>query len=139
MQFSRTNAVKILNDKKTETSRFWRNCRVRIDGVYMLKCGGWFGRPFARVRVTGVRKEKLALMNEESVKREGYCDLMEFLADLVRLNETKFGKASLAEFSDEEFADLMALERWAIRFEVVVKYGLDSAGEDVGKFEDSFE
>lgn len=122
LSFSRESARKILNGDKTETRRFWEKCRVKVDSLQQAKCEGWYAAPFALLKVVKVWQEALAELDIEAVRREGYEDEMKFLDELVRLNKRKLGRSCTAEMSEGEFAELLAMEPWVVRFELVKRY-----------------
>lgn len=61
----------ILAGRKTQTRRTWDKPRVKVGGVYQARTS-MFGPPFARLRVTGLRRERLGDISSEDVRAEGY-------------------------------------------------------------------
>jgi len=68
----------ILDGKKTETRRIWSNRpRVREGGVYQARESPT-APPFARLKVTSLRREKLQAITIGGVRREGFKKKAEF-------------------------------------------------------------
>lgn len=73
----------ILSGRKTQTRRRWKRPRVRVGSIHEAKTGFKKDDVFARIRITGLRQERLGDISDEDVYREGY-DSREALADVWR-------------------------------------------------------
>ena len=72
----------ILAGRKTQTRRTWDKPRVKVGRIYQCRTS-YYGKPFARVRVTELRRERLGDISDADVYAEGY-DSREALADVWR-------------------------------------------------------
>lgn len=68
----------ILSGRKTETRRTWKIARVKVGKTYQAKTQ-LFGEPFARLLITGLRRERLGNISEESIHAEGYDSIKGFM------------------------------------------------------------
>lgn len=73
----------ILSGRKTQTRRKWKRPRVCVGSIHKAKTGFRKNETFARIRITGLRQERLGDISDEDVPREGY-DSRETLADVWR-------------------------------------------------------
>lgn len=121
LPFKKEFVPMILSGQKTETRRMWDVQRVRENSIHECKCEGWFGPPFARIRVDMVWKEKLSQMSDESAIREGFEDVMHFVAEFVRINSRRFNHMTLADMNEAEFRRVMRTEVYVVRFSLVEK------------------
>lgn len=67
----------ILSGIKTQTRRTWRKPRVQAGSLYQCKTS-YQTRPFAHVRVTNVRRQRLGEMTQEDAVAEGFASVDEF-------------------------------------------------------------
>lgn len=81
----------ILRREKTQTRRIWKRVRVKVGAVHQCYTRpAWVdppGKPFARVKILGVRKERLADISDEDCRREGYPDRDHYVAAVARINK----------------------------------------------------
>lgn len=74
----------ILSGRKTQTRRTWDRPRVKVGSVHQCKTGfGKGDKPFAHIRITGLRQERLGVISDADVRAEGY-ETREQLADIWR-------------------------------------------------------
>jgi len=84
--FKKQHIAPILTGAKTETRRIWpKGPRVRVGAVHQCRTS-LFGEPFARVRVTGLRRERLGDMTDSDAYLEGYDSLEEFYGAWLEIN-----------------------------------------------------
>ena len=102
LTFKREFVAPILQGRKWQTRRLHRP-RVRVGEVYACRVGR-FGEPFARVRVTALRVQRLSEVSEEEARAEGSGSREEFLAVFRRI----YG---LSPADDPEV--------WVVEFELV--------------------
>ena len=75
----------ILNGTKTQTRRVWKTRRVKVGNIYQCKIT-LFGKPFATVKVVGLREEMLGLISKEDCVAEGYPKLYQFMNAWEKIN-----------------------------------------------------
>lgn len=68
----------IIDGKKTQTRRTWSRPRVRVGSVHHVKTR-LFGEAHCRVRITGLRRERLGDISEEDARAEGCSSREEFI------------------------------------------------------------
>ncbi|MGB9886282.1 MAG: ASCH domain-containing protein [Moorellales bacterium] len=68
--FKPEHAELIVSGRKTQTRRLGRK-RWKVGSVHQCRTSRR-AKPFALVRITGVRRERLGDISEEDVRREGY-------------------------------------------------------------------
>src|SRR5690606_38575844 len=61
----------ILVGRKTQTRRTWKRPRVKVGSVHQAKTT-YHDKPFARIKITGLRRQRLGDISTEDVHREGY-------------------------------------------------------------------
>lgn len=89
--------------------------RLVMSGKFLFNSGKsldfWFnknGWKPLRIKITGIKKEKLMSMPFKDLAKEGYDDLLEYLGEFCRLNK----------FDIEEIAEINP-EVWVLEFEVL--------------------
>jgi len=85
----------IVRREKTQTRRDWRRKsgpragepypRVRVGGTYQVRTS-FYSKPVCRIRVTGLRRQRLGDISEHDAKREGFASVEQFIAAWVRIN-----------------------------------------------------
>ena len=98
----------ILAGRKTQTRRLWKKARVRIGGIYEGRTYR-AGKPFVRLHVLDVERERLGNISEEDAVREGYETSAEFLKDFFAMHEGKFRPG----------VDWLDHQVWVMSFEVL--------------------
>lgn len=106
MIFREKHIPPILDGKKTQTRRKGKK-RWNLGAIHTCRIGR-FHKPFARVRILEVWEEPVVEIAPANVKAEGYESREEFLCAFAEINRL-------------EPEDLLELEVWAVRFEVVEK------------------
>jgi hypothetical protein len=67
----------ILEGRKTQTRRLGKK-RWNVGAVHQCRTRLFDGEPFASVRITSVRRERLGEISDDDVEREGYKTLADF-------------------------------------------------------------
>ena len=75
----------ILNETKTQTRRVWKTRRVKVGNSYQCKTT-LFGKPFATIKVVGLREEQLSKISIDDVNAEGYESLHDFMGVWMKIN-----------------------------------------------------
>ena len=86
--FKPAHVPMILDGTKTQTRRLWEKARVRVGAIHQARTQLFNGDPFARLRITALRREPLSEVTEKDVKREGYPDRASYFAAFHRINRT---------------------------------------------------
>lgn len=73
----------ILSGQKTQTRHTGKK-RWRIGSVHQCRLN-YRGEPFAHVRITGVRREKLGAISEADAKKEGYPSVEAYREAFTRI------------------------------------------------------
>ena len=68
----------IVNGRKTETRRLWKQSHVKVGSSYKAKTNFSRKSVFATIKITYVRKERLGSIDSNGVKKEGCKSLDEF-------------------------------------------------------------
>ncbi len=76
--FKREFVEPILKGEKWQTRRLKRP-RVKVGGIYYCKTSRFSSKPFAKIRVTNLRRQRLSKISEEEVKAEGMSSKEEFI------------------------------------------------------------
>jgi hypothetical protein len=97
----------ILDGRKTQTRRLWSKARVRAGGIYEGRTYR-AGKPFARLHMLEIWKERLGDIREEDSVKEGYPTSAEFLKDFFAIHNGKFSPR----------VDWLDHQVWALSFEV---------------------
>lgn len=84
--FRPENVLLVLSGRETQTRRRWRRPRVKVGSVHQAKTGFKKDEVFARIRITGLRQERLGDISPEDVYREGYDTWDEFAAVWRRIH-----------------------------------------------------
>jgi len=84
--FRPENVPLVLSGRKTQTRRRWKRPRVKVGSVHQAKTGFKKDEVFARIRITGLRQERLGDISPEDVYREGYDTWDEFAAVWRRIH-----------------------------------------------------
>ena len=82
----------ILRGEKTVTRRTWRDCRVKIGGVYQCKFGKDMRKADswqAKIKVVDVNRETLHDMTELEARKEGFENLEAFKTLWNEINAKK--------------------------------------------------
>lgn len=69
--FGSKSAEQVMAGTKTATFRKWPKARVKIGGVYDAAKMGYPPAKFARIRVTGLRRMKIAQIDDKLAARDG--------------------------------------------------------------------
>ncbi|MBC7092689.1 ASCH domain-containing protein [Candidatus Bipolaricaulota bacterium] len=81
--FKREHAELILSGRKTQTRRLGRK-RWKTGSIHQCRLSRR-AEPFALVRITGVRRERLGDISEEDARREGYGSAEEYRKAFERI------------------------------------------------------
>lgn len=78
--FRQEHVQPILDGRKTQTRRVWKRPRVRVGSIHQARTNmPWRGgEPFARIRITGLRQERLGEISFADARREGYETIFAF-------------------------------------------------------------
>jgi len=89
--FKPESKAKILAGMKWQTRKLWDRARAREGAEHLvyLRPPMTGEKPFARILVTRVWKERLADMSEEDAVAEGFATKAEFLEQFARINNPK--------------------------------------------------
>lgn len=98
----------ILERRKTQTRRLWSKARIRAGGTYEARTYR-AGKPFARLHVQDIWKERLGDIREEDAVKEGYATSAEFLKDFFAMHDGKFTSG----------IDWLDHRVWVLSFEVM--------------------
>lgn len=97
----------ILRGQKTQTRRIWKRVRVKVGAVHQCYTRpAWAkppGEPFARVLITGLRREKLRYISESDVLREGYLHRDVYISAVARINGISRDEAMETAFDVVDF------------------------------------
>lgn len=69
--FGAKSAEQVLAGKKTATLRKWPKARVKVGEEYDAARMGYPPSKFAKIRVTGLRKIRLAAIDDKLARRDG--------------------------------------------------------------------
>ena len=105
----------ILDGTKNVTRRFWKKRRAVPGSLHQARTG-LFGKPFAKLRITEVYREKVTAITNEDIKNEGYGGRNEYLDVLMEINKGKF----------ETEWDFLQSPVWVVRFKVEEKQEANS-------------
>lgn len=101
----------ILSGRKTQTRRLGKR-RWKVGGIHGCYTRPPFAKggakPFCRVRVTGVRRERMLNISPSDVVAEGYDDIQTFVHAFWRINEGRLDPRS--------DGDVLV---WVVEFQVV--------------------
>lgn len=61
----------ILDGTKTQTRRVWKDQRMKVGSIHQIKTSFFNTDFFAKILITGVRKERLGDITEEDARKEG--------------------------------------------------------------------
>lgn len=75
--FQKEHVEPILKGVKIATRRIWKIRRVKIGGEHQCKLNYYKKSCFARIKITGLYKQRLGDMKEDDAKKEGYNTLEE--------------------------------------------------------------
>jgi len=82
----------ILDGRKTQTRRLWKRARAKVGSVHQCYTRpAWVsppGEPFASIKVTGVRQERLGDIVHHDAKREGYPSINAYIDAFCAINKT---------------------------------------------------
>ena len=70
----------ILSGRKIQTRRLWAKARVKVGSVHWAQTSFRSSSRFARVEVTGLRRERLGDILQADAEREGYSTVAEYFA-----------------------------------------------------------
>jgi hypothetical protein len=89
--FKPESKAKILAGAKRQTRKLWDRPRAKEGAEHLLYLRPPITgeKPFARVLITRVWRERLADMSEADAVAEGYADKAAFLAQFARINNAK--------------------------------------------------
>ena len=104
MIFTKDNAFKILDGKKTQTRRMWLKPAVKVGNIYKAQLYSWREPWFAKIKVIRLWKWDGENISQEDAIAEGYGSPDEFMFHYLELNMK---------------LDLAGRENYAIEFEVV--------------------
>ena len=94
----------ILNGTKTQTRRLWpAGVHVKQGGEYQCRTT-LFGPPFARMRITKLRSQRLLAITDAEARAEGFATAEEFLTAFRSINR-----------HDSTYNPLV----WVVEFEVL--------------------
>lgn len=100
----------ILRREKTQTRRLG-NKRWNVGAVHQCKLNFMKGEPFARVRILGVRKERLGSITPAGARAEGYASAHEYLMAFHKINRVPLEAATRVKVENAMV--------WAVDFELV--------------------
>lgn len=86
--FKPEHVAPILAGTKTQTRRIWSRCRVRVGAAHQCytrpPMSG--GKPFCRVRIEAVHRERLGDISLANAWREGYPNVDAYIDAFCRIN-----------------------------------------------------
>lgn len=85
MIFKRENALRISRGAKNETRRLKRP-RVKAGETYMVRTSFFDTEDWGRIKILGIRRERLGAISEKSARREGCRSREEFLKMFEAIN-----------------------------------------------------
>ena len=84
--FKPEHAPMILAGTKTQTRRTWAKSRVRIGQIYQCKLNFKKGSgPFALVKVTALRLQRLGEITPQDARAEGYADIAAYQDIFIKI------------------------------------------------------
>ena len=98
----------ILDGRKSQTRRLLLKARIRAGEIYEARTYR-AGKPFARLHVQDIWRERLGDIREEDSMKEGYATSAEFLKDFFAMHDGKF-KSGI---------DWLDHQVWVLLFEVM--------------------
>ncbi|MBI2935339.1 MAG: ASCH domain-containing protein [Chloroflexi bacterium] len=109
--FKPDSKEKILAGRKWQTRKLWDRPRAKEGAEHLvyLRPPMTGEKPFARIRIKRVWRQRLGEMNEEEARAEGHESLPAFFEQFQRINGRKIQ------------GDLRQLQVYAVEFEVLEK------------------
>lgn len=108
--FAAEHEQAVLEGTKTQTRRVWaKGCRVTVGNAYWAHVGSWIIDPFARLRVTALRRERLGAITQADAQAEGYSTPESFLGAFYRINRLRTPRAQTRALSAQV---------WVVTFEL---------------------
>jgi hypothetical protein len=81
------NIDQILRGHKTQTRRLREKAGVKVGGIYQARKGRFEkGEPFAYLRITAIRQERLLSVSWRDARAEGYPSQEAFITAFWRIN-----------------------------------------------------
>lgn len=86
MLFKEHHIKGIIAGVKTQTRRDWKRCMVKVGGIYLVKKQMLSKEWYAKIQVTGIRRERLGDISTVDAFKEGGYTVAEYICEWKAIN-----------------------------------------------------